>query len=123
MVVTAVPHYLFPPAAVSSYPLNLIGVVPLFAGATPHLLADKAFKDHKGTVRPFRVSAVLIAAGQYRICRYPMDLGMVLTLFGIAAARGRRYRLWLSRSALLMEVGFVRMEERMLDERFGKEPA
>jgi protein-S-isoprenylcysteine O-methyltransferase Ste14 len=121
VVVMAALHFLFPGAAVVIYPLNLIGIVPLLAGVILNLMADKTLKDHDTTVKPFQESTVLITAGVFRICRHPMYLGMVIMLLGLAVLLGSLLPFMvIPIFAMSMELRFVRVEERMLEKRFGE---
>ncbi|MEJ2565438.1 MAG: isoprenylcysteine carboxylmethyltransferase family protein [Gammaproteobacteria bacterium] len=114
-------HFSFPMEALLYYPLNLAGAIPLLVGIILNIMADKLFKQHNTTVKPFQKSSALITSGTYRICRHPMYLGMVFILLGLAVLLGS----WLSFLvlpvfAVVMELRFVRVEERMLEQKFGK---
>jgi protein-S-isoprenylcysteine O-methyltransferase Ste14 len=90
------------------------------AGATLNLLADSAFKKAQTTVKPFEKSTALITTGVFQISRHPMYLGMILILIGLAVFMGTITPLIIIFIfALLMEVVFVRIEERMLEQQFG----
>ncbi len=102
------------------YPWNLLGIVPLVTGIILNLLADAAFKKAQTTVKPFETSTALITTGVFRISRHPMYFGMVLILFGIAILMGSLAPLMIiAIFAILMELVFVRTEEKMLEEQFG----
>ncbi|MEJ2574231.1 MAG: isoprenylcysteine carboxylmethyltransferase family protein [Gammaproteobacteria bacterium] len=114
-------HFSFPMEALLYYPLNLAGAIPLLVGIILNIMADKLIKQHNTTVKPFQESSALITSGTYRICRHPMYLGMVFILLGLAVLLGS----WLSFLvlpvfAVVMELRFVRVEERMLEQKFGK---
>jgi protein-S-isoprenylcysteine O-methyltransferase Ste14 len=113
-------HFLAPVSVVIPYPWWLLGVVPFMAGATLNLLADSAFKKAQTTVKPFEKSTALITTGVFQISRHPMYLGMILILIGLAVFMGTITPLIIIFIfALLMEVVFVRIEERMLEQQFG----
>ena len=121
MAVMLVLHFSFPLKRLASYPSNLLGCIPLLAGAALNLMADKALKIYKTTVKPFQVSTALVTTGAYRICRHPMYLGMVLMLIGLALLLGSLSPfLAVVIFALLMELIFVRAEEQMLEKEFGE---
>jgi len=113
-------HFLLPGRHVIGFPWNLLGIVPLGVGIALNLVADRAFKAHATTVKPFEDSTVLITGGVFRISRHPMYLGFVLILIGIAVLMGSLtpYAVIVV-FAMLMEVVFIRVEERMLEEKFG----
>lgn len=114
-------HFLLPVRHVIGLPWNLLGAVPVAAGLAMNLVADRAFKKHETTVKPFEESAVLITGGVFRISRHPMYLGFVLILVGIAVLMGSLtpYAVIVV-FAVLMEVVFIRVEERMLERKFGE---
>jgi protein-S-isoprenylcysteine O-methyltransferase Ste14 len=113
---------LVPVARVIAFPWNLLGLVPLIAGAAINVLADRQFKLVGTTVKPFEVSSGLVTDGIFRFTRNPMYLGMVGMLVGLAMLL-RELTPWfvVPVFAAVMQRVFVRSEERMLEERFGEE--
>ena len=102
------------------YPWNLLGLVPLGIGIALNLIADEAFKKAQTTVKPFEISTALITTGVFGISRNPMYLGMTLILIGIAILMGSLSPLIvIVFFTALMELVFVRTEEKMLEEHFG----
>jgi len=102
------------------YPWNLLGLVPLGIGIALNLIADAAFKKEQTTVKPFEISTALITTGVFGISRNPMYLGMALILIGIAILMGSLSPLIvIVFFTALMELVFVRTEEKMLEEHFG----
>ena len=113
-------HFFLPLASIVAYPLNLIGGLPLLAGAILNILADNALKAANTTVKPFQASNALLTSGVYRLCRHPMYLGMVLILLGLALFMGSLSPfLAIVLFAVAMEWVFVQAEERMLAQQFG----
>lgn len=114
-------RFLFPLAKAIAYPLNLLGSIPLGIGISFNLIADRAFKKYRTTVKPFEESTVLITSGVFRVSRHPMYLGMVLILIGIAVLmRSLPPFAVIPIFALLMERVFIRVEEKMLEDKFGQ---
>ena len=115
-------HLLVPIYRYWSFPLTLTGVVPLALGILLNVTADRQFKMQKTTVKPFERSSVLVTAFPFSISRNPMYLGLSLLLLGVALLLG-------TVAALLPVVVlpyvidriFIRIEEKMLDETFGRE--
>jgi protein-S-isoprenylcysteine O-methyltransferase Ste14 len=120
LVVMLVLHFIFPAIKLIPLPLNLLGLFPLIIGVALNLIADSAFRRAGTTVKPFQESATLLTDGVYSLSRHPMYLGFTLILIGAAILLGSLTP-WviIPVFALLMEVVFVRAEERMLGEKFG----
>ena len=113
-------HFLFPLPEVVPYPWQLLGCIPLLFGILLNVVADQAFKRNYTTVKPFEESTSLITTGIFRLSRHPMYLGMVLILIGIALLFGSLLPfLVIPVFAVLMDVIFIRAEERMLADKFG----
>jgi protein-S-isoprenylcysteine O-methyltransferase Ste14 len=113
-------HFLVPVSIFAVYPWNLLGVLPLITGITLNLKADTAFKKEQTTVKPFEKSSALITTGVFRVSRHPMYLGMILILLGIAILMGSLTPLIvIAIFTILIELVFVRTEEKMLEEQFG----
>jgi protein-S-isoprenylcysteine O-methyltransferase Ste14 len=115
-------HFTLPIGMIIKIPWNLMGVLPLILGLLLNLMADRSFKLNQTMVKPFQVSDKLITDGVYRMSRHPMYLGFVLILVGISILLGSMSPYFVVFAfAIAMEVVFIRMEERMLAERFGEE--
>ena len=121
IVIMVALHFSFPAAIIIRIPWNLVGMIPLAAGVILNLVADKDFKQHRTTVKPFEESTVLLTSGVYRLSRNPMYLGFELILIGVALLLGSLTPLAVVLLfPLLMEARFIRAEERMLDRQFGR---
>ncbi len=113
---------LLPGARILSFPWTMGGVVPVAAGAALALAAARALKRHQTTIKPFEVSASLVTGGVFGVSRNPIYLGMVLILVGVALLLGALTPFAVCAAfAVLLHYRFVRIEERMLAERFGSE--
>lgn len=114
-------HFLSPVLTIIHFPWNLLGIVPLGIGIIFNLVADRAFKKTGTTVKPFEESITLITTGVFRVSRHPMYVGMVLILLGIAMLLGSLTPyVVIPVFVVLMEVNFVKVEERMLEEKFNE---
>lgn len=113
-------HFLIPVAKIITSRWRFFGVIPILLGLALNLLADQAFKKHRTTVKPFEESSSLITSGVFRLSRHPMYLGFVLFLLGLAISLGSftPYAV-VAVFPILMEILFIGVEERMLEERFG----
>lgn len=119
LVLMAGLHFLFAVMRIIATPWNLLGIVPFAGGVIINLVADKAFRDAKTTVKPFEPSSVLIKTGVFRLSRNPMYLGFVLILIGTAVLMGSLTP-WavVIPFGILMERKYIAVEERMLAEKF-----
>ncbi len=121
ILLAVVLHFLLPVREILTYPWRLLGLAPLVVGIVLNLLADKAFKKHDTTVKPFEESSALVTDGVFRITRSPMYLGMILILIGVAMLLGSAapFAVVLLLAALL-DRGFVTPEEQKLEDTFGE---
>lgn len=121
MIVMVALHFVFPVERIIPFPWDLFGALPLALGAALNIIADKAFRDAKTTVKPFQESAALVTDGVYRISRHPMYLGFVLILLGLAVLLGSLTPFFVVPIfAVVMDRVFIEVEERMLAEQFGR---
>jgi len=119
VVALAALHLLLPLRQILVSSWRLLGLAPLLAGVVLNLVADRQFKQHGTTVKPFERSTAMIASGVYRVSRNPMYLGFVLILLGLGILLGSLtpfvvvpvFALWMDRA-------FIRVEEQMLREAF-----
>jgi protein-S-isoprenylcysteine O-methyltransferase Ste14 len=113
-------HFFVPLAILIPYPWNTVGIAPLLAGIYLNLAADRSFKKHGTTVKPFETSSALVTTGVFRLSRHPMYLGMVFILTGVAVLLGSLSPyIIIPVFAMLMDRMFVTTEESMLEARFG----
>ena len=113
-------HFLLPVRQLLLFPWRLIGIAPLLIGIVLNLVADKSFKKHDTTVRPFEESSKLVTGGVFGITRNPMYLGMSLILLGIALLLGSATPLIVVVVLpVLFDRVFITPEEKMLEDEFG----
>jgi protein-S-isoprenylcysteine O-methyltransferase Ste14 len=112
--------FIFPIAWIVPPIWNLIGLVFLASGIGLNLVGDNAFKQARTTIKPFQESSTLVTNGVFQISRNPMYLGMILILTGIALLfRSLSPFVVILPFAILIDRTYIRIEERMLAERFG----
>lgn len=122
ILIIVVAHFIFPLLNFICYSWNLVGVLFLILGAFLNLLADRDFKRFNTTVKPFEYSTKLITGGVFSFSRNPMYLGMVLILLGESfLLRSLSSFLITIVFMLLLYFMFIKVEERMLLEKFGDE--
>ena len=114
-------HVVVPIATVVPAPFSYGGAFLLATGATMIAWSRRAFQAAGTPIKPFSESTALIRHGLYRCSRNPMYVGAVLLLTGVAILLGSVAPLLvvIAFFALLQE-GFVRPEERLLEETFGE---
>lgn len=113
-------HFLAPVAQAPPSPWRLSGLIAVAVGLWLNVAADRAFKAHDTTVKPFELSQVLVTDGVFRFTRNPMYLGMVLILIGVAVSLGTLSPfLACAAFAALLHFRFILVEERMLAATFG----
>jgi len=112
-------HLVWPLLRYWEFPINLIGLVPLACGIVLNVVADRQFKHHQTTVKPFEKSSALVTAFPFSFSRNPMYLGITLMLLGVALHFGTVSPLVpVAAFAILMDLYFIRVEERMLADSF-----
>jgi protein-S-isoprenylcysteine O-methyltransferase Ste14 len=122
MVMMALLHLVLPLRQVVVFPWRLVGILPLVLGLALNVTADARLKQHGTTVKPFERPAALVTTGVYRMTRNPMYLGFVLILLGVALLLNSLSAFFLIPAfAVVMEVVFIRREERMMEATFGRE--
>ena len=121
MLIMILCHFLCPLEEIIAYPWNISGLLPLAIGIILNLMADHAIKKYHTTVKSFATPSFLITVGVFKISRNPMYLGMVLLLLGLSILSGSvSVLLMVPIFAFLIHFKFIRMEERTLEEKFGR---
>jgi protein-S-isoprenylcysteine O-methyltransferase Ste14 len=113
-------HVLLPVARVLWFPWTLAGILPAVAGVALTLAGAFTFRRHRTTIKPFEVSSSLVRDGVFGYSRNPIYLGLILLLVGLALLLGSLTPFAVCVAfAVLLHYRFVRVEERMLADRFG----
>lgn len=113
-------HVIVPIATVVQAPFSYGGALLVAIGAAMIVWSRRAFQAAGTPIQPFSESTALIRHGLYRWSRNPMYSGGVLLLTGVAILLGSLTPLLVVIAFLtLLQVGFVRSEERLLEETFG----
>jgi protein-S-isoprenylcysteine O-methyltransferase Ste14 len=115
-------HFIVPFLDIIPSPWRLLGIVPILLGIWLNLSADGAFKRARTTVKPYEESSSLIQDGVFSRSRNPMYLGFTLILLGVAILLGSISPfIIVAAFPLVIDRAFIRMEEAMLESRFGEE--
>jgi protein-S-isoprenylcysteine O-methyltransferase Ste14 len=87
-----------------------------------NLWADALFKKRNTSVKPHELPNSLEVSGPFRISRHPMYLGMAAILVGLAVLLGSLITFAVPvLFILVMELLFIPMEDRNLEQAFGAE--
>ncbi len=102
-------------------PYHYIGLIFMFMGSVTSIWSASLFKKYHTTIIPYEKPDFMVISGPFLYSRNPMYLGMTLVLIGVATGLGSL----ISFSApivffILMNNIFIPMEERNLEEVFGK---
>ena len=101
-------------------PVSYVGWLPILTGTSICLIAAGQFRAHRTTIRPFCANSALITTGLFRFSRNPIYLGMVLSMLGVAINAGSFSALLVPPLfAIALQLGFIRPEERALQQYFG----
>jgi protein-S-isoprenylcysteine O-methyltransferase Ste14 len=115
-------HFILPISNIVPSPWNLIGLIPFLLGIWINISADRAFKQANTTIKPFELSKALIQDGAFRLSRNPMYLGFIGILLGISILlRSITPYFVVIAFVILIELAYIRIEERMLAAKFGPE--
>lgn len=114
-------HFLIPGGKLIPFPWTLWGAPLIIIGVIMNITGATRFGKVETTIRPYEVSSFLVTEGLFRFSRNPMYLGMLFVLIGVALFLGSLtpYLVALAFFVLINEL-FIKVEEKMLEERFGQ---
>jgi len=114
-------HVVMPQAVVPS-PFSYAGAALAAPGIVMIVWSRRAFQAVGTPITPFTESTALIRHGLYRWTRNPMYLAGVLLVSGVALLLGSVMPLLIAVGFfVILQEGFIRHEERLLEHRFGHE--
>ena len=114
-------HFIFPIMRIIHSPYTYIGILLIVLGVWIDVWADAIFKKRNTTVKPHEKPSHLEVNGPFRISRHPMYLGMAVVLLGIDVFLGTLVTFVFPLVfVILMEVLFIPMEEKSMENVFGK---
>ena len=110
----------FPIMQFVTFPISLVGILPLVAGLGIAKRGSDIFEKTGTNIETFDNPDILVTDGLYRISRNPMYLGFLVALLGVAVVLGNF-------SSLLVAVGFfvitdrwyIKFEEKAMAKTFG----
>jgi protein-S-isoprenylcysteine O-methyltransferase Ste14 len=113
-------HHLLPIAQLWHAPLSWLGLLLVGAGLLFAAAGVGMFRRAGTSVIPFGRTTALVTTGVYRLTRNPMYLGLTLILSGTAWICGSLGAfLPLPLLVGILQGGFIRSEERWLEDLFG----
>lgn len=116
-------HYL-PIATLIESPVNNIGILLIVLAALIDFTSLYLFFKKRTTPNPMKpeFTTGLVVSGMYKFSRNPMYLGMLIMLFGFAVYLGQLTPfLVLPAFYLVITEMQIKPEEKILEEKFGKE--
>ncbi len=115
------PYWLLPTFSIITFPWNLCGAFLIMGGFDLLYLSLRQFKKHGAPERYDEEMKTLVPDGPYRFSRNPQFLSGVFILLGLSIILGNAIS-FLSAALfiLLMEIVFIRSEERRLHAKFGQ---
>lgn len=122
MIAMFVLHTAMPLAVIVPEPFSYAGAAFIATGVAMIVWSRRAFQAAATPITPFTESTALIRHGLYRWTRNPMYLGAVLLVSGVALLLGSVTPLFMAIVYFgALQEAFIRHEERLLEQRFGKE--
>jgi protein-S-isoprenylcysteine O-methyltransferase Ste14 len=114
-------HYQLPLLRLIPVPYTYTGISLIIAGLTLAILGAGMFRRADTPVQPFQKSTTLVVHGLFRYSRNPMYLGLLLILLGTAILLGSLSPfLVIPVFFVIIREGYVKHEERFLEELFGE---
>lgn len=103
-------------------PWKMAGWAPILLGSGLCAAGAGHFAKRRTTIMPRQSSRVLVTTGVFAFTRNPMYLGMALILTGICVIAGSA-TVWAVPPVFVVVIDrtLIRLEERMLAERFGED--
>ena len=115
-------HFAAPIIQVVPGSWKITGLIPLFLGLIMSIGGDSQFKKEKTAIKPFDEPSIMVTGGWFKISRNPMYLGFILVLVGVSFLLGSLASfLVIFLFAIVIQMRFIRFEEKMMAETFGKD--
>lgn len=102
-------------------PWFLLGILPIVLGVGLAVWGSRLFAQAGTSIIPFTESTALVTSGAFVYSRNPMYTGMILALAGTALLLNNPLCwLVLIPFVLIIQLGFVRHEEKLMTQTFGQ---
>jgi protein-S-isoprenylcysteine O-methyltransferase Ste14 len=114
-------HFIFPIIQIIQFPYTLSGIILMIIGLAINGQGSILLSRNKTTLKPHEKPSSLLVKGPFRYSRNPIYLGGLILALGIVVLLGSLIAFVLPAVAfLIMEFHFIPMEEKKMDEAFGK---
>jgi len=113
-------HYVLPGPRIFSGSTRYLGIILMGASLGFAFWARMMFIKAGTTVKPYQESSELVVMGPFHVTRNPMYLSMNVFLLGLAILLGTLIPFFVIPPFMwILYRRFIRVEERMLERRFG----
>lgn len=113
-------NWLYPVYDLISFPLNLIGILPLVTGLAFSISGSRKFLKVGTNIKTFNEPGKLVKDGLFKYSRNPMYLGFVLALSGISLILETVSSfIILAAFILITDKWYIAYEEKMMTKKFG----
>jgi protein-S-isoprenylcysteine O-methyltransferase Ste14 len=113
-------NWKFPLMQLMEAPITYFGIGLIGMGLTIGISSAYLFRQKETTIKPFEESSYLLTEGLYQYSRNPIYLGMIVTLVGLWMFLGSLSpAIIIPIFALIIQERFMKIEEQMLEEKFG----
>jgi protein-S-isoprenylcysteine O-methyltransferase Ste14 len=104
-----------------TYPLTLIGIIPLLLGVAMAVAGSNKFERLKTNIKTFDEPDILVNDGLFRISRNPMYLGFVLALSGVLLLLPSLPGVFVVLTFFIItDRWYIQFEEKMMTYKFGQ---
>jgi protein-S-isoprenylcysteine O-methyltransferase Ste14 len=115
-------HFILPIKRIIHSPYTYLGLIIILFGVALNLWSARLLKNKSATIDFYEAPAGLVIDGPFRISRNPLYLGGVILSLGIAVLLGSLITFVFPIGLLLiLDQLYIPVEERRLEETFGKE--
>ncbi len=121
LLISIVLHFFFPIIQIINFPYTLSGILLIIIGLVINTQGNMILNRNKTTIKIHERPSALIIEGPFRFTRNPIYLGGMIFLLGIALLLGSLIAFFAPIATFItMEIYFIPIEERNLQEAFGK---
>jgi protein-S-isoprenylcysteine O-methyltransferase Ste14 len=121
LLVFIIIHFFFPLIQVIRFPFTLSGIILIIIGLVINAQGSMLLSKNNTTFKPHEKPTAFIISGPFHYSRNPIYFGGLILVLGISILLGSLIALILPIIGfLIMELHFIPMEEKRMEETFGK---